>query len=258
MSRWSLFPRTTPRAAFGKLVLNEFRLAWRQPIGLIFGVGLPILLLVIFGTLPKFQTTSKALGGLTRFDVYVPILIAFVVAAVALWSLPGVLATYREQGVLRRLSTTPAPPAWLLAAQVIVNLCLVVAGVFIVIVVSVVAFGIAAPKIPGGIVVAIALSIAALFAIGLWLAAAVRSASAASALGWLTFFPLMFFAGLWEPRQLMPSLLREIGDLTPLGASVRAAQSAFQNGFPPATALLVLAAYAAVFGWLAVRFFRWE
>jgi hypothetical protein len=29
-------------------------------------------------------------------------------------------------------------------------------------------------------------------------------------------------------------------------------------GFPPAAPLLVLAAYALVFGYLAKRFFRWE
>ena len=30
------------------------------------------------------------------------------------------------------------------------------------------------------------------------------------------------------------------------------------QGFAPAAPLLVLAAYAAVFGYLAMRFFRWE
>jgi hypothetical protein len=35
-------------------------------------------------------------------------------------------------------------------------------------------------------------------------------------------------------------------------------QSAMQTGFPPAAPLLVLAAYALVFGYLARRLFRWE
>jgi hypothetical protein len=30
-----------------------------------------------------------------------------------------------------------------------------------------------------------------------------------------------------------------------------------QGSFPPATSLLVLVAYAVIFGLLAVRFFRW-
>jgi hypothetical protein len=41
----------------------------------------------------------------------------------------------------------------------------------------------------------------------------------------------------------------------PLGEAVQAAMNA---GFPPAAPLLVLAAYAAVFGYVAKRFFPWE
>ena len=46
--------------------------------------------------------------------------------------------------------------------------------------------------------------------------------------------------------------------LTPLGAAVEALQRAMQSGFPPASSLLVLAAYTVIFGALAVRFFKWE
>jgi len=69
---------------------------------------------------------------------------------------------------------------------------------------------------------------------------------------------LMFFAGLFFPRAEMPKALLDISNLTPLGAAVQAIQSAMMNGFPPISPLLVLPAYAVVFGALAVRFFRWE
>jgi hypothetical protein len=72
----SLLPPQAPHGAFGRLVKDEFRLAWRTPTGLILGLGLPLLLLVIFGSLPAFHQSKKALGGLTFFDVYVPVLIA--------------------------------------------------------------------------------------------------------------------------------------------------------------------------------------
>jgi len=120
-ARLSLPAKRTPRSAFGKLVLNEFRLAWRQPLGLIFGLGLPVLLLVIFGSLPKFHEHLKTLGGLTAFDVHIPGSRRASHRWARVWSLPGPLATYREQGILRRLSTTPVPPAWVLVAQLLVN-----------------------------------------------------------------------------------------------------------------------------------------
>jgi hypothetical protein len=53
-----------PRAAFGKIVRNEARLAWRQPSGLIVGVGISLALLIIFGEIPVFRQSSASLGGL--------------------------------------------------------------------------------------------------------------------------------------------------------------------------------------------------
>jgi hypothetical protein len=43
------------------------------------------------------------------------------------------------------------------------------------------------------------------------------------------------------------------------GPRRRAAVGAgLRTGFPPVGSLVALAIYAAVFGWLAVRFFRWQ
>src|SRR5262245_66193746 len=96
-----------PRAGFGKIVHNEARLAWRQPSGIIVSVGVSLLLLIIFGELPAFQVSSASLGGLSAFEVYIPILIAFVIGVLALTYLPGPLVSCREQGIPRRPSTTP-------------------------------------------------------------------------------------------------------------------------------------------------------
>jgi ABC-2 type transport system permease protein len=258
ITRRSLLPPQAPRAAFGALVKGEFLLAWRTPNGLAVGLGLPVLLLVVYGLLPPFHQSLSDLGGLTLFEVYFPVLIALVIAALGFNSLPSPLATYREQGILRRLSTTPVPPAWVLGAQLVVNLALAVLAMLILVVVGMAAFGLAGPRSAGGLVLAILLAIAAIFALGLCIAAVARGAQMATVLGGLSFVALMFFAGLWVPRAAMPGVLRDVSDWTPLGAAVEAIQAALQTGFPPVRALLVLAAYAVVFGWLAVRFFRWE
>ncbi len=85
-------PKTAPRAAFATILLNEGRLAWRTPIGLVAGVGVPALLVVIFGELPKAQLHKASLSGLTLFNVEVPVLIALEIAIMALLSLPMPLA----------------------------------------------------------------------------------------------------------------------------------------------------------------------
>ena len=116
--------RTQPaqRRAFGMLVASESRLASRRPAGLIVAVGVPLVLLVIFGSIPATTRARAALGGISFFNLYVPSLLVFVLIAVGLGALPQQLATYRQQGVLRRMSTTPVPPSWLLAAQLTVSM----------------------------------------------------------------------------------------------------------------------------------------
>jgi ABC-2 type transport system permease protein len=253
--RAALLPASTPRAAFGMIVLNESRIARRLPLGLLTGVLLPTVLLVIIGAVPKDRTHLRVLGGLTTFNAYVPIFLVMVIAALAFYGLPIPLAIYRDQGILRRLSTTPVPPAWVLAAQLVLNASFAV--VELMLVVAMTGFGVAAPKSPGGLVLALALSMATVFAIGLC-AAAIARPRTVGLLAAVCFFPLMFFAGLFFPRAEMPGALLDVSNFTPLGAAVQAVQAALLTGFPPVSALLVLPAYAVVFAVVAVRLFRWE
>jgi ABC-2 type transport system permease protein len=259
MSALSLsLPRQARRVAFGQIVLNEARLTRRQPASLIAGIVMPVVLLVIFGAIPAFRQPVAKLGGLTTLDVYVPILIVFSLGVLTLFSLPMPLTTYRELGVLRRLSTTPVPPWWLLAAQGVVQFCVALTGIVILLVTSVTVYGTLVPKSPGALMLSIALTAVALFPMGLLIASVAKTATGASVIGRLLFFPMIFFAGLWWPRELMPGALQAVSNYTPLGAAVQAMQDSMQGQFPPVAPLLVLAAYAVVFGFLAKRLFRWE
>lgn len=107
-------------------------------------------------------------------------------------------------------------------------------------------------------ILAILLTMVAIFAIGLLVAALANGAQAAQTLGGIVGVPLLFFAGLWVPIAVLPVQIRDISTWTPLGAAVKAIQDAMQTGFPPAGQLLILVAYAIVAGFVAVRFFRWE
>jgi ABC-2 type transport system permease protein len=251
-------PDSRRRAAFGAIVLNEARLTWRRPVVLVAGLAVPVGLAILFGELPAFHQVLPQLGGLNLFDVYVPVLLVFGLAMLALLGLPIPLVTYRELGVLRRLSTTPVPPSWLLAAEATVQMVAAVIEVVVILIVSIAAFGTPAPKSPGGLVLSCLLAIAAMLPLGLLIASLARTSNAANVIGRLTFFPLMFFAGLWLPRALMPPVLRDIANYSPLGAAAQAIQDSVLSGFPPFAPLLTLAGYAVVIAFLAARLFRWE
>jgi ABC-2 type transport system permease protein len=181
-----------------------------------------------------------------------------VLAVLALNALPATLASYREKGILRRLSTTPVAPSQLLRAQLVINAAVAAITLILLVVVGRFAFAVGLPRQVSGFLVAIVLAGAALFAIGLAIAAAAPTARVALVVGQILFYPLMFFAGLWVPRATMPDALRRISDFTPLGAAAQALQDSMQGRWPLLLHLTVLAAYAALFGLLAVKWFRWE
>lgn len=246
-----------PVSAFRKLLLTEVKLAWRQPLGIVLGLGLPVLLLLVFGSIPQFRTVAPETGGLTLLSLYVPILSLFSLAMLPLVGLSMPIATYRELGVLRRMSTTPAPPSWLLGAQLFINAA-VAAVALVIINLGGQALGVTPPQEVGGFVLSMILAAAALFAMGLWIAAVARTGMAANAIGQGLFYPLMFFGGLYFLREVMPDILVRISDWTPVGSAVQALQSAMVGSFPTARPLLVMVGYALLFGTMAVKQFKWE
>lgn len=85
-----------------------------------------------------------------------------------------------------------------------------------------------------------------------------RTAKFATTIGAVLLFPLMFTAGVWLPVSLMPGLLGDIVALTPLGAGALALDAATTGGWPELKELAVMAAWTALLGTAAARFFRWE
>jgi ABC-2 type transport system permease protein len=216
------------------------------------------LLLVVFAILPGTRQAQSIFGGVSYFALTFPILLALTILTVSIMALPRSLIKYRETGILRRLSVTPVPPAWLLAAQIVINLAIAVAGLIILTTAGVAAFGLELPKNFLGFLLAYLLTVTSLFAVGLGIAAFVRNDAVANGIGGILFFALLFFGGLWIPRPLMPPVLINISNWTPLGASVAAMQNAMQGLFPSLQSLFVLAAYTIVLCFLTVRYFKWE
>jgi ABC-2 type transport system permease protein len=240
------------------LTMTELRLFLRERSGPAFGVGLPLLLLIIFGNLPFYQEHRADLGGLTLLDTYVPILVAFVLAMLALNVLPPVLAGYREKGVLRRLRTTPVGPVRVLAAQLIVTLLTAVVAVSALLLVARFAFGVVLPRQFAGFLVTTVLAALALIAVGLLVTAAAPGGRSANALGAAAFYPMVFLGGLFLPIPTMPETLQHISHATPMGAAVTAMQGATNGHWPHWLALITLLAWAAGAAVAAARLFRWE
>ena len=130
------------------LITTEARLLFREPIYWLVVILLPTAILAIFGSIFGPSEPDPALGGLRFVDVFVPSLVVITVATLGIQTLPIRLATYREKGVLRRLSTTPAHPFRLLIAQFVVYTVTALIALALLIVVANVAFGVPWPQEP--------------------------------------------------------------------------------------------------------------
>lgn len=241
-----------------KILFVETKLTLREKWPLLFVFALPLGLLLGFGAQPGSDKPSVDLGGQSGAGYIAAIGAGIALTALGLQMLPTVLAAYRERGILRRLGVTPVPPAVLLVAQVILNVISAVIVFAVLIGVGNLAFGTPVPKAFPAFLGAAILAMAALFAIGLLIAAVAPTGRGAQGIGLTLFFPSLFFGGVYIPRETMPSVLRHIGDYTPLGAALKALRDAWLGMEPRPLHLAIMAAYAVVAGTAAARLFRWE
>jgi ABC-2 type transport system permease protein len=242
-----------------KLTRIESKLFVRDPIALFFGLVFPGLLLLALGYLfPGFDEASADLDGARYIDVYSPIAIVLGLATLGLVTLPPILGTYRQFGILRRLRTTPVHPARLLSAQLVVHLAVAILATAIAVLVAVLAFDVPFPESPVWFVISFLLAAASIFSIGLLVGALARTTTSGQAIGMAIYFPMLFFAGVWIPRSVMPDGLLTVSDVTPLGSAVQALEDSWFGATPTITNLAVMAAWAVVVGFIAVRVFRWE
>ncbi len=99
------------RDQFSELLKVEGKLALREPIGIGMGIGLPIILLIVFGLIGIANPGNVAGTGYTVLDLWVPTIMVIGFISLGISSLPVTLVKNREMGWLRRVSTTPEPPS---------------------------------------------------------------------------------------------------------------------------------------------------
>jgi ABC-2 type transport system permease protein len=243
--------------AFWKLTVTEFKLFVREPLAIFFILAFPLLLLWLNGSQGGNAPVPEQ-GGQGRIDLLVPGYVALILATVGLTQLPGVLATYRERGILRRLATTPLPPATVLGSQLVVQLVASTIGVALLLGVATVFYDLNLPRTIPAVVLAFLAGAVALYALGFVLAALAPNARTANAVGFVVYFPMIFLSGAIFPRQALTASMRRIGELLPLAPVVTALQDAWSGAGINIVARAALAAIIMVASAVGIRVFRWE
>ena len=242
-----------------RMTWMETKLFLREPIGTFFTLVFPLMLLFLFGEIFGNEP-NPTFGGQGTIDISMPIYTAMIIGTTGLMSTTITMATYRENGVLRRLRTTPISPLTVLVAQVTVvflmttigMLLLVAAGKFI----YHVQFEGNVLSVLGGFV----LCCLSFFGIGFIIAGTMPNARAAQVVGMVLLYPMIYLSGASFPRELLPETIRRISTFLPLTYVVNLLRGLW-IGESWSLHLLdagVLAAMLVVGVLVSVKLFRWE
>jgi ABC-2 type transport system permease protein len=238
----------------------EQRAFWRNPDTAFFTFALPVGLLLIFGFISGDERVPGRpdVRGLTLF---VPGILAFGIIVAAYGSLAATVAVLRSDGVLKRLRSTPLPPAVYLAGQIVNVLVTSLPIALATVVLGRLMFDVA-PR-PGRsieLIVTLALAIGCFAALGLAISAFIPSAASAGPITNGTYLPLALVSGTFNSSLRLPAWLDHIVRLLPIRAltdGLRAAYDPAARGWPTGS-LLVLAVWAVIGAAIALRWFRWE
>lgn len=242
--------------ALRSMTLIEIKQFAREPINLAFSIGLPTALLIIFGNIGGMNQPDPMWLGMRFIDYFAPSMVVIAVAVLALQSMPSYVATYREKGVLKRLSTTPVSPAMLIGAQLLTQLAAAVTALVLLMLVGGLAFNVPMPAHPVDFIVSFLLGLSALLTLGLLLAALVPNGRSATAAGFVFFVPTLFFGGVYAPRPFLPDVVVEFGGFFP--PSVQALQDSWTGDGANPWHWLTMAAIIVVIGPITAKVFRWN
>jgi ABC-2 type transport system permease protein len=241
-----------------KMTYVEAKLFLREPAAVFFTLAFPVMVLLLFSSMFGNEPVP-GFPGLRSVDLMAPAYTGMVIGTTALLGLPITLASYRQQGVLRRLRATPLHPSAILVAQVLVHLMMTAVGILLLLITARLVYGLRLPEAPLAVAPAFVLASLSFFAVGFVLAGLVSSARTATVVGQVIFFPMFFLSGAAGiPREMLPDTLRRASDFLPLTCVVELVQDLWIEGTWNMTAVLVLVGVLAGAVILSARTFRWE
>ncbi len=250
-----------------RLALHQVRYEqksyWRNPAAAFFTFVFPVMFLVIFASLNSGERIGF-LGGLRYNQYYTPGILAFGVISACYTNLAMTLSLRRDEGILKRLRSTPLPAssmfAGLLGNSAIISVILValVTGI------GMLFYGVTFPGHYLALAAALLLGAACFCAVGVAVSSLVPNADAAPAVVNALLFPLLFISGVFFPVE-PSSLLAKLAGYFPIRHFVNAVFTAFDPRLPHGLTagfagrdLLILALWAVGAAIFAVRRFRWE
>jgi len=198
-----------------KMTWMESKLFLREPVGAFFTLVFPLMMLFLFGSIYGNEP-SPYFNGYGTIDISVPAYTAMIIATTGLVGLTITMAAYRENGILRRLRTTPVSPLIVLTAPVLVLFLMTSLGMALLIVAGKLVYQMRFDGNAFSVLAGFVLCALSFFALGFILAGLMPSARTAQVVGMVLLYPMLFLSGAGFPRELLPETIKKISTFLPL------------------------------------------
>ena len=248
--------RRPRRRLFVHQLRSEQLVFWRSREAAFFIFIFPLLLFVLLGAVyhGRYQHLPIVWAVLAG-------LISYGCANTAFAGLAIQLVLRRESGVLKRLRSTPLPPATYVASLLVSTLIVFGLQTIALFLLGRALYGTPFPPDVGSLVVTMVIGAAVFAALGTATASVIRSAEGSSAVVNFILLPMAFLSGAFGPTKGYPEFLRAIGDVLPLTYLVKLVNAVYLHGdavWTQPEALAILAAWG-IAGLVFTRLkFGWE
>lgn len=237
------------------LFKTEFKLSLRSPDMILFGMIMPIVIVLIVGLIFNKESSNSNMLEMT-FGAFLSIGIC----AVGLMGLPLVLADYREKKILKRLMVTPANPALLLTVQFLVQGIVAIISAFLVFITARFILGYRMVGSFLALAVSFLLVLVAIFSIGLLIASRAKDSKRAGILCSIVYFPMLLLSGTTIPFPVFPKVIQDIAQVFPLRQGIILLNGVSQGNsmFDYPFQIVILLAIALICSTISLIGFRWD
>jgi ABC-2 type transport system permease protein len=241
-----------------KLTWVETKLFIREPVTVVFTLALPIIFLFVMGGVFGNTPDASIYRGVGAMDYYMPAYYALVMMAIGTVALPVHLAGYRDRGILRRLRAAGFSIWAVMGSQLLVSFFIALAGSILVTICGYLAYSPNPPQDLLLLAIAFVIGTVSFSALGFFLGAVLPSTRSAQGVGLILFFVMMILGGAGPPPEVMTSVMRYVGDSTPMHWVILMLQDPWLGFGWHVNASLIVGGITVVSAALAARFFRWE
>lgn len=236
----------------------EGKLSLRCPDGIIFGIGMPVGVLLLIAVVAGSQSAGGA--DYSFLQSAFASLLTVGICATAFMGLPLTIADYRDKKILKHFFATPIRPFMILSVQVVIGMLTSFFSAALVSLLAIFGFGYRMEGNPILFIGAFLLVMLSMYSIGMILASLCKTVKIANVVTTFDYFPMLFLSGATIPFELFPDTVQKVCNVLPLTHGIKLLKAVSLNMWSQeiwiSVALLIV--FTVVGCIISVVSFKWD